>query len=619
VDDRDEYDPEAEDRGEPVTERVRIIGAQPAGQVADALAAAARAGEGGPEDFEPAQLALGATAPGDTALGATAPGDTALGGDAPDLPAGAVTPATSTSMDAPSRDTSSMDTTSRDAPRPAAVEDPSALHPEEAGRSAPSGRNGGDPLEPGAQPLRLAEPPAGVPDMPHWTDPPTGQVPAVLDRRGDDDDSEGQWSAVGDTGPAWREHKHEWDDSGFDPSLLADDETRVGAMEETPVEERRPWEFADLGAAPAADDRAPAAPEGTAGAAWWDDADGADGADGAAGAARPGAAAAEDRITPEVADRGVASISSSPLRVGARDQMTAAPSAEPHPRGVRTRVPPPGAPRDGSGRNMPVAIATGVGIALLAVICFEVGSVATLVLATVVVALSAAECYAALRRSGRRPATFLGLVATVGVMVAAYAKGVAALPLVLVLVVIASMVWYLVGAERGSAVEGIAATVLGFAWVGLLGSFAALMLAPSQYPHRHGVAFVLGAIVATIGADVGALAVGSWLGRRPLAPHVSPNKTWEGLIGGAVVAIALSAAVTGQVHPWTVPKAALLGVVVAVVAPLGDLCESLVKRDLGLKDMGSMLPGHGGVLDRVDALLFVLPATYYLVRVLNLG
>jgi phosphatidate cytidylyltransferase len=210
-------------------------------------------------------------------------------------------------------------------------------------------------------------------------------------------------------------------------------------------------------------------------------------------------------------------------------------------------------------------------------------------------------------------------VATVAIMVAAYVKGQAALPLVLVLVVMTSLVWHLVGAERGSTVEGVSSTLFGFLWVGLLGSYAALMLAPSIYPHRHGIAFLLGAIVATIGADVGALAIGSWLGRHRLAPEVSPNKTWEGLIGGAVVAVAVSAAVTGQVHPWTVPKAALLGLVVAVVAPIGDLCESLVKRDLGLKDMGSILPGHGGVLDRVDALLFVLPTTFYLVRVLNLG
>jgi len=100
---------------------------------------------------------------------------------------------------------------------------------------------------------------------------------------------------------------------------------------------------------------------------------------------------------------------------------------------------------------------------------------------------------------------------------------------------------------------------------------------------------------------------------------VSPKKTWEGFVGGAILAVAVSAAITGQVHPWTPGKAAVLGLVVAVVAPVGDLCESLIKRDLGLKDMGSLLPGHGGVLDRVDALLFVLPVTYYLVRVLHLG
>ena len=166
---------------------------------------------------------------------------------------------------------------------------------------------------------------------------------------------------------------------------------------------------------------------------------------------------------------------------------------------------------------------------------------------------------------------------------------------------------------------GISVTLFGYVWIGVLGSFAALMVAPSQYPHRHGVAFLFGAVVATVGADVGALAIGSWLGRHPLAPKVSPHKTWQGFVGGVVVAVALSAAITGQVHPWTVPKAAVLGLVAALMAPLGDLCESLVKRELGLKDMGSMLPGHGGVLDRVDAILFVLPVTYYLVRVFNLG
>ncbi|HXQ90614.1 MAG TPA: phosphatidate cytidylyltransferase [Acidimicrobiales bacterium] len=585
MDDRDEYEQEAEAPGEPVTERVRIIGAQPAGE---ALGDDPRSRQAAPSDDPTDRVA-------DPEVGRARSFD--LFGDESE-----------TEIEIEIEIEADIDIDSPPAP----------ARPEEAGWSAPSGRNGGDPLEPGADVLGRAEHGGVVPDMPHWTDPPTGQVPAVLDRRGDDDTTDAPWSAAGDTGPAWREHSHEWDDSGFDPSLLADDETRVGALEETPVEERRPWEFQDLHNAPA--DREPvAAPEAGGGAeSWWDDE-----AQGASEPALPGRPAMTtayptegDSAGPDTAERGVASISSSPLR--AQRDLAGAAGVPRGPASRRTSLP-PGGSGEGSGRNLPVAIATGVGIALLAVLCAEVGTVATLVLSTVVVTLAAAECYAALRRAGRRPATLLGLVATVAIMVSAYAKGLAALPLVLVLVVITSMVWHLVGVERGSTVEGVASTLLGFLWVGFLGSFAALMLAPGQYPHRHGIAFLLGAIVATIGADVGALAIGSWLGRHHMAPNVSPHKTWEGFIGGAVVAIALSAAVTGQVHPWTVPKAALLGLVVAVVAPIGDLCESLVKRDLGLKDMGSILPGHGGVLDRVDALLFVLPATFYLVRVLNLG
>ncbi len=590
MDDRDEYGPEGEAPLEPVTERVRIIGAQPAG---------AAAGQGEVDD--------------DTTVRAPRADEPVVPPAGP--PAG--TP------NAPAFDLFSEEPGDTGEPVAPAHAAPSAPpdHSEEAGRSAPSGRNGGDPLEPGSDVLKLSEPTTVVPDMPHWTDPPTGQVPAVLDRRGDDEGAETQWSAAGDTGPAWREHQHEWDDSGFDPSLLADDDTRVGALEETPVEERRPWEFDDLNAAVADEDRWEAEHDvGSTAESWWDEEDGAmaEPPAGAGPAVAPASPTPHVGAAPEEVERGVASISSSPLRPR-RDP--GASSALSGPRGPlpRRNVVPPGAPAPRSGRNLPVAIATGLGFALVAVLCFEAGTVATLVLVTVVVALAAAECYAALRRGGKRPATLLGLVATVAIMVATYSKGIAAIPLVLVLVVITSMVWSLVGIERGSTVETVSSTLLGFLWVGFLGSFAALMLAPSEYPHRHGIAFLLGAVVAAIGADVGALAIGSWLGRRHLAPRVSPNKTWEGLIGGAVVAIALSAAVTGQVHPWTVPKAALLGLVVAVVAPIGDLCESLVKRDLGLKDMGSILPGHGGVLDRVDALLFVLPTTFYLVRVLNLG
>ncbi len=264
-------------------------------------------------------------------------------------------------------------------------------------------------------------------------------------------------------------------------------------------------------------------------------------------------------------------------------------------------------------------VGTGVAVAVVALLAFRLGTVTSLVLTVVVVTFAAGECFGVLRRAGYHPATLLGLVGTISLMVGAYSKGVAALPLVLVLITVFTLVWYLFGIERGSPVAGTAATLLTVGWVSLLGAYAGLLLSPSTFPNRHGIAFLLGAIIATVANDVGALVIGGWLGSRPLAPRISPNKTWEGLFGGAVFSILVSTVVVGSIHPWSASNAALLGVVVAVVAPIGDLCESLLKRDLRLKDMGTLLPGHGGVLDRVDALLFVLPATYYLVRALNIA
>ena len=205
-------------------------------------------------------------------------------------------------------------------------------------------------------------------------------------------------------------------------------------------------------------------------------------------------------------------------------------------------------------------------------------------------------------------------------LIETYNKGVAALPLVLVLLVAGSFIWYLARVEPAAdPVSGIASTVFVFVWVGAFGSFAALLLDPNLFPDRHGIAFVLAAVIVTVADDVASLLVGSAMGRHQLAPSISPNKSWEGLIGGAVAAILVSVIVVHFIHPWTIGKAALYGVVVAIVAPLGDLSQSMIKRHLGIKDMGRLLPGHGGILDRVDGLLFVLPATYFVVKALHLG
>ena len=165
----------------------------------------------------------------------------------------------------------------------------------------------------------------------------------------------------------------------------------------------------------------------------------------------------------------------------------------------------------------------------------------------------------------------------------------------------------------------MAVTLLGVVWVGLLGSFAALLLNPTLHPSRRGVAFLFGAVLATVAYDVVSFFFGSQFGRRPLSPSVSPYKTWEGLIAGMASAIFVSVVLVGNMHPWSFSRGLALGLVVAVAAPLGDLCESMIKRDIGVKDMSAVLPGHGGLLDRFDAMLFVLPSVYYLVRLLKIG
>ncbi len=116
--------------------------------------------------------------------------------------------------------------------------------------------------------------------------------------------------------------------------------------------------------------------------------------------------------------------------------------------------------------------------------------------------------------------------------------------------IVVAMVWYLAGITRRSPLANLSVTVFAFGWTGVLGAFAGLLLDPRIFPDRHGIAFMLGAIIAAVGYDIGGYAIGSRFGRHSLAPSVSPNKTWEGLIGGCVVAIAASAGITSQIHPW---------------------------------------------------------------------
>ena len=285
----------------------------------------------------------------------------------------------------------------------------------------------------------------------------------------------------------------------------------------------------------------------------------------------------------------------------------------------------------GSGRDMQQAVIVGVGLVGVMAVCFLIGAWAVVALATVVVVLATAEFFTATRRSGYHPAPLIGLAGSGGMVLAAYLRGEGGMVLVFFLVVVTTLCWWLFDAGPGDhAVANAGITMLGVFYVGGLGAFASLLLRiddasvsasgalVSGFGDSVGRSLLFAAILVTVAADIGGLFVGQRMGRSPLTA-ASPNKTVEGFVGGIIAAVVVALLVLGivGVGPWTAMDAIILGVVGGVMAPLGDLCESRLKRDLGLKDMGTLLPGHGGVLDRFDGLLFVLPATYYVVRLLE--
>lgn len=274
----------------------------------------------------------------------------------------------------------------------------------------------------------------------------------------------------------------------------------------------------------------------------------------------------------------------------------------------------------GTGSDMQSRLITGIALLAIALVAINLGPLVALGLIVIVVALSAAEFFNALRVAGYQPATLLGLAASVAMPIAVYFRGTQAVAMVLALSVVFGLLWYLAGVATEMPVMNIGVTLLGIVYIGVLGSFGAALLeiaSRSGLNGDNGTGLLLAAVIVTVGYDVGAFFAGRSFGRTPLA-SVSPNKTVEGLIGGSfasLLAAVVFCGVLNIIEPFNTFGSALdaiiLGVVGAVVAPLGDLGESLLKRDLGIKDMGSVLPGHGGFLDRFDALLFVLPAVYF--------
>ncbi|MDQ4149712.1 MAG: phosphatidate cytidylyltransferase [Actinomycetota bacterium] len=231
----------------------------------------------------------------------------------------------------------------------------------------------------------------------------------------------------------------------------------------------------------------------------------------------------------------------------------------------------------------------------------------------VVVMLAQAEFYRAVRRAGHDPAVALGLVAGVMLMLTVYKRGEGGVPLILVALFACSFLWHRSLDPRRNVLAEVGITMLGVAYIPLLGSFAGLLALRDD-----GRGVILVTLAAVAAYDVFAFAGGSLVGRTALAPKISPNKTWEGAAIATLATIAVTLALGPWLGPWSPRQSAILGAVIALVAPVGDLMESMIKRDLGIKDMGSIIPGHGGALDRIDAMLLAVPASYFSLELFGL-
>lgn len=263
------------------------------------------------------------------------------------------------------------------------------------------------------------------------------------------------------------------------------------------------------------------------------------------------------------------------------------------------------APTPKAGRNLPAAIGVGVALGALVVGTLFTARWAFVGLTALAVMVAVFELGRALSADSVDVPRIPLMIGSAGVIVATYVGGSAALVVSSLLLVAACVVWgSVLGGDR---VSGVAASVFVSCYVAFLAGFAILLAIPDDGPRR-----VVTLVATVVCSDTGGYAVGVFLGRHPMAPSVSPKKSWEGFAGSVVACcmcggLLVPLALHGQ---WW--QGVVFGLAIVVAATVGDLGESLVKRDLGIKDMGALLPGHGGAMDRLDSLLFAAPAAWAL-------
>lgn len=314
------------------------------------------------------------------------------------------------------------------------------------------------------------------------------------------------------------------------------------------------------------------------------------------------------------------------LREDAQDPAAAAgPPPRPPRRSAPTGPEPvaqePVAPRGAgghgrAGRNLPAAIGVGLtlgGVALAGLYLPIAGNrgLGFVGIVAVAVLLGLWEISHALSATGIKIPVIPLLVGGAAMIAGTYAGGGNALLVTLALTTLAVLAWRMPDGPE-NFVRDVTASLFAVTYVAFLASFSVLL----NEPPEDGSHRVLMFVALTVASDTGGYIAGVFFGRHPLAPRFSPKKSWEGLAGSVLLSALVATVITVLLLDGAFWKGLIIGPLVALAATFGDLVESLIKRDLGVKDMGRLLPGHGGVMDRLDSLLIVAPVTWLLLTLL---
>lgn len=266
------------------------------------------------------------------------------------------------------------------------------------------------------------------------------------------------------------------------------------------------------------------------------------------------------------------------------------------------------------GRDLPVAVVTALILLGLIAICFVLGPDAFFALAASVILLALYEAMDVARQGGFNVVPLFGVAAGGAMLATAYLWRPAYLSGVLALTLLLAALLEMRPNRGETPASDIAWTVFAVTWVGGGGAGAVSILRLEDV----GLTFLVTTVLLVAIGDIGAYFAGTAFGRHKLAPSISPAKSWEGLVGGIALALVAGLVAGTVLDELTTAQGMGLALVGAAFGPVGDLLESMVKRQMGVKDSGRLLPGHGGMLDRLDAILFSMPIAYLYLRVLVL-